>query len=255
MPLDLAATVDVRVAAESHPGRSRAQNEDRFHADPVRGVFVVVDGMGGQAGGARAAEIAIDAVRRRLERETGSVPERLREAIASANEAIYDEARIRPGLSGMGCVLTALVIAGERVFAGHVGDTRLYKLRGGQMVKLTRDHSPVGDLEDGGRIGEQEAMRHPRRNEVWRSVGGTSHRPEDPGFIDIVEDTAEPDAAFLLCTDGLTDMVDDALIAQELARDVSSEEVCQSLVDLALERGGRDNVTAVVATYRLASEL
>lgn len=244
---DLAVAIDVRAAGGTHPGKLRARNEDRFHVDASRGIFVVVDGIGGQAGGARAAEIALDAVRRRLERETASLPERLREAIASANEAIRDEAQLQPEIAGMGCVLTAVVIAGERIVAGHVGDTRLYKLHNGHIVKLTRDHSPVGDLEDTGRLAEHEAMRHPRRNEVWRSVGSDVHRPEDPGFIDIVEDTFPADAALLLCTDGLTDLVDSAEIAAAIHRHAGSPaDAVEQLIQAANDAGGRDNVTAVV---------
>ena len=158
----------------------RPRNEDRFHVDLARGIFIVVDGVGGQPGGERAAEIAIDAVRTRLERNTGSLVDRLREAVASANEAIHEESGVRPDLSGMACVLTAAVVNDGRVCAGHVGDTRLYKLRGGAMVKLTHDHSPVGALEDDGRLDEREAMAHPRRHEVWRDVGTTMRRPAEP---------------------------------------------------------------------------
>src|SRR5919106_571506 len=102
-------------------------------------------------------------------------------------------AATRPDTAGMSCVLTAAVVRNGRVYAGHVGDTRLYKLRDGGIVKLTRDHSPVGTLEDSGRIDEQRAMCHPRRHEIWRDVGSTGRRPDDPDFIEILEDVLEPD--------------------------------------------------------------
>jgi serine/threonine protein phosphatase PrpC len=215
--------------------------------DLARGIFIVVDGVGGQPGGERAAEIALDAVRTRLERNTGSVVDRLREAVAGANEAIQEESGGRPDLAGMACVLTAAVINGSRVYAGHVGDTRLYKLRGGTMVKLTHDHSPVGALEDDGRLDEREAMAHPRRNEVWRDVGTTTRRPAEPGFVEIVSEVFEPDAALLLCSDGLTDRVSSADVASIIqARAGAPAVAVQDLIWAANDAGGGDNVTAIV---------
>jgi len=107
----------------------------------------------------------------------------------------------------MACVLTVAVVDGERAVIGHVGDTRLYKLRAGAMQKITPDHSPVGEREDSGELSEAEAMRHPRRNEVFRDVGSELHEVGDPDLIDVRETTWEPDAALLLCSDGLTDLV------------------------------------------------
>ena len=106
----------------------------------------------------------------------------------------------------MACVLTAAVIRDGRAMVGHVGDTRLYKLRSGRIEKVTRDHSPVGEREDARELSELDAMQHPRRNEVYRDVGSEPHEPGDPDFIDIHEVPFEPDAALLLCSDGLTDL-------------------------------------------------
>jgi PPM family protein phosphatase len=247
MPSETVATSALSGAGASHPGRVRPRNEDRFHVDLARGIFIVADGVGGQQGGERAAEIAIDAVRTRLERDTGSLVERLREAIAGANEAIHEESGVRPDLSGMACVLTATMVSGGRVYAGHVGDTRLYKLRNGSMVKLTHDHSPVGALEDDGRLDEREAMAHPRRHEVWRDVGTTTRRPADPGFVEIIDEPFEPDAALLLCSDGLTDRVSSADVASIIqARAGAPAVAVQDLIWAANDAGGRDNITAVV---------
>ena len=101
--------------------------------------------------------------------------------------------------------------ATARAIVGHVGDTRLYKLRRGRIEKITRDHSPVGEREDARELSERDAMQHPRRNEVYRDVGSEPHEPGDPEFIDIHEIPFEPDAALLLCSDGLTDLVDSAV--------------------------------------------
>jgi serine/threonine protein phosphatase PrpC len=123
-------------------------NEDRVHVDVPRGLFMVIDGVGGQAAGGKAADIALTMLRTRLERETGAVVDRVREAIAIANNEIHRAARSRPEWNGMACVLTVVVVNDGRAIAGHVGDTRLYKLRDGRIDKVTRDHSPVGERED-----------------------------------------------------------------------------------------------------------
>jgi serine/threonine protein phosphatase PrpC len=247
MAAECAARPALVAAGASDCGRVRRRNEDRFSCDPASGIFVVVDGVGGHPAGERAAELALEAVRVRLKRGTGTVPERLREAIASANEHIHDEARARADVAGMSCVLTAVVVEGARVYAGHVGDTRLYKLQHGAIVKLTHDHSPVGALEDSGTLGELQAMRHPRRNEVWRDVGTAGHHPDDSDFIDVVEDTFEPDAALVVCSDGLSDLLSSASIASIVYRHAGDPSAAvRDLIDAANKAGGPDNVTAIV---------
>jgi serine/threonine protein phosphatase PrpC len=236
----------LRAAGVTHPGLVREVNEDRYHYDPLRGFFVVVDGLGGQAAGEKAAETALGLVRTRLERETGSVEDRVREAIALANDEIYRLASLNPEWNGMACVLTAAVVHNGDVVVGHVGDSRLYKFHGGRMEKLTRDHSPVGEREDAGELSEGEAMRHPRRNEVYRDVGSGRHDPEEPGFIDVIRRPFEADAALLLCSDGLTDLVPAATIAA-IVRECAGEpqHAARALVGAALDAGGKDNVTVV----------
>jgi serine/threonine protein phosphatase PrpC len=233
-------------AGASHPGLQREINEDRYHYDPVRGLFVVVDGVGGQAAGERAAEAALATIRTRLERETGTVEDRVREAIALANNEVHRLASLHADWKGMACVVTLAVVNNGDVVVGHVGDTRLYKLRGGRIEKLTHDHSPVGEREDAGELGEREAMQHPRRNEVYRDVGSERHEPDDPGFIEIHRHPFETDAALLLCSDGLTDLVPSATIADVIRRHVGQPyDVVRALVDEANAAGGKDNVTAV----------
>ena len=233
-------------AGASHPGLQREVNEDRYHYDPVRGLFVVVDGVGGQAAGERAAEAALATIRTRLERETGTVEDRVREAIALANNEVHRLASLHADWKGMACVVTLAVVNNGDVVVGHVGDTRLYKLRGGRIEKLTHDHSPVGEREDAGELGEREAMQHPRRNEVYRDVGSERHEPDDPGFIEIHRHPFETDAALLLCSDGLTDLVPSATIADVVRRHVGQPyDVVRALVDEANAAGGKDNVTAV----------
>lgn len=238
----------VKAAGDSHPGLQRSVNEDRFHCDAAHGIFIVVDGVGGQAAGEKAAETALTTVRTRLERETGPVEERVREAIALANDEVHRLASIRSDWQGMACVLTVAVVVETEVVVGHVGDTRLYKLRGGRIEKLTRDHSPVGEREDAGELSELEAMQHPRRNEVYRDVGSERHDPEDPQFIDVFRRPFETDAALLLCSDGLTDLITSAAIAG-IVSDFAGHpfEIVRALIEAANAAGGKDNVTVVYA--------
>ena len=238
----------LRAAGDSHPGLQRTENEDRFHYDPARGIFLVVDGVGGHAAGEQAAETAVDMLRARLERETGPVDDRIREAITIANNEIHKRASLRPEWKGMGCVLTVAVVSNGGVTIGHVGDTRLYKLRQGEIVKVTRDHSPVGEREDAHELSEAQAMAHPRRNEVYRDVGAEPHEPSDAEFIDILQVPFEPDAALLLCSDGLTDTVSSATISQVVGAHAGQPyEVVRALIDAANDAGGKDNVTVVYA--------
>src|SRR3984893_1971775 len=201
-------------AGATDPGLQREVNEDRFHVDVVRAIFVLVDGIGGQAAGGKAADIALTMLRTRLERETGPVVDRVREAIGIANNEIHRVARLRPEWNGMACVLTVVVVDEGRAIVGHVGDTRLYKLRGDRIEKITNDHAPVGEREDSQEISELEAMRHPRRNEVYRDVGSEPHQPDDPDFIDVHDIPFAPAAALLLCSDGLTDLVESSSLQQ-----------------------------------------
>jgi serine/threonine protein phosphatase PrpC len=236
----------VRAAGETHPGLRREVNEDRFHVDAARGLFIVVDGMGGHAAGGKAADLAMKMLRARLERETGPISDRVREAITVANNEIRRVASLRPEWHGMACVLTVVVVDDGRAVVGHVGDTRLYKLRNGRIEKTTRDHSPVGEREDAHEISEFEAMRHPRRNEVYRDVGSEPHDALDPGFIDLQDIPFEPDAALLLCSDGLTDLVDSTSIAEVVTHFAGRPHaVVAELIQAANDAGGKDNVTVV----------
>ena len=236
----------LRCAGASDPGRMRGNNEDAFHADPERGIFLVVDGMGGQAAGEKAAGIAVERIRARLERATGTPEERVREAIAVANNEIYRQAQTHPEWRGMACVLTVAVVEDGQATVGHVGDSRLYKLRQGKIRKITHDHSPVGDREDRGELSETEAMRHPRRNEVFRDVGSEEHTPADEGFVDVARVPFEPDSALLLCSDGLSDQVTADRIQSIVAAGGDPESAVRELILAANEAGGKDNVTAVL---------
>jgi PPM family protein phosphatase len=240
------ASPQLQAAGATDVGRRRTMNEDRFHVDVDRGVFIVVDGIGGQAAGGTAADIAIASMRDRLARQTGTVADRLREAITIANNEVHRLASTRPEWRGMACVLTAAVVEGDRAVIGHVGDSRLYKLQGSQIDKITPDHSPVGEREDAKELSELEAMRHPRRNEVYRDVGSELHDVADPDFAFLADIELPPDAALLICSDGLTDLVPAETIRQiAVSHAGSPEDVVRGLISAANDEGGKDNITAV----------
>ena len=228
--------------AATDTGLLRERNEDRYWADPERGIFLVVDGIGGHAAGELAAQTAVDVIRSSpLDSEDA-----VREAIASANNRIFELAESQPELRGMACVLTLAAIVGEEIVIGHVGDSRLYLIWQGAIRKLTADHSPVGEDEDAGELTEEEAMFHPRRNEVFRDVGSRRRSGVDADFIQIRRCRCRPDAAILLCSDGLTDLLTSAKVREIVERyDGDPARVASNLVDAANHAGGNDNITAL----------
>jgi len=238
---------NVRYAGASDPGRVRRNNEDAWYIDADRGIFLVVDGIGGQNAGEKAAAIALERIRARLERQTGGVEQRIREAIAVANNEILSAARSNPEWEGMACVLTVAVLDNGSAVVGHVGDSRLYQVGGGKIRKITHDHSPVGEREDSGELGEAEAMRHPRRNEVFRDVGSEEHSPDDANFIETQRIPFDPDSALVLCSDGLSDLVPAAAIRFAVERNARNPEAAvRELIAAANAAGGKDNVTVLV---------
>ncbi len=235
-------------AFRTDSGSVRSNNEDLPLCDPERGVFGVIDGVGGQAAGEVAAGIASTEILARLARPLGTPAERVREAIALANNEIFRQAQESPAHHGMTCVLTLALVVDRRITIGHVGDSRCYKLAPGGIRKLTHDHSPVGEREDAREITESEAMRHPRRNEVFRDVGSDYRDKDEEGFVEIVEDTLESDHAILLCSDGLSDMVSSSTIEHLVRRHAGDpQSVVDALVSAANDAGGRDNITVVYA--------
>jgi serine/threonine protein phosphatase PrpC len=237
----------IRSAGGTNPGRVRSNNEDAFYADADRGIFLVVDGIGGQAAGEKAAEIAVSRVKARLERQTGTVEQRIREAIAVANNEILRAARANPEWAGMACVLTLAVLENGSAVVGHVGDSRLYHIRRGEIRKITHDHSPVGEREDAGELSESEAMRHPRRNEVFRDVGSQEHEPADANFIEVTRTPFEPDSALVLCSDGLSDLVASEEIRSTVEKHADDPDAAvERLIGAANRAGGKDNVTVIV---------
>lgn len=234
--------------AATDTGLLRDRNEDRYFVDEAHGIFLVADGVGGQAAGELAAQIAVEAIRESLATtaETEPAGERVRTAITAANNRIFQRAQEEPGFAGMACVLTLALVQDGRVTIGHVGDSRLYLIWNGAIRKLTSDHSPVGEGEDAGELSEAEAMSHPRRNEVFRDVGSRLHAPRDREFIEIRECRFRHDAALLLCSDGLTDQLTVAQVRDIVERyDGDARTTAASLVEAANRAGGKDNITVL----------
>jgi serine/threonine protein phosphatase PrpC len=232
--------------AATDPGLQRATNEDRIYVDNVRGVFLVVDGLGGHAAGETAAERAVDVIARELDPAAGDVPGQVRRAIALANNEIYRLSQQEPDCAGMGCVLTVAVVHNGTVTFGHVGDSRLYLIWNGNVRKLTSDHSPVGEQEDLGEMTECEAMAHPRRNEVFRDLGSREHSPDDNEFVEVKSFRFRSSAALLLCTDGLSDALTSADIGAIVETyDGDPNAIALALVEAANGASGADNISVV----------
>jgi PPM family protein phosphatase len=239
-----------RSAAATDTGLLRDHNEDRYLVDPARGVFLVVDGVGGHAAGELAAQTAVEAIRESVSTqgstENGVTEKLVRAAITAANNRIFFLAAADDERKGMACVLTLAVVEDGRITVGHVGDSRLYLIWNGAIRKLTSDHSPVGQDEDSGELTEEQAMRHPRRNEVYRDVGTQPRNPDDADFIEVRKCRFHRDAAILLCSDGLTDHLSSARVREIVERyDGDAERVANELVEAANLAGGRDNITAL----------
>lgn len=247
---EMKAAVAWRAGVATDPGLLRTVNEDRALADDTLGLFLVVDGLGGHAAGEMAAETAVRAITGHMESAAlegrRDIEENIRRAITEANNQIYLLAQQNEDWRGMACVLTLAVADEDRVTVGHVGDSRLYLVWNGNLRKLTSDHSPVGEQEEHGELTEQEAMQHPRRNEVFRDVGSQPHEPQDQQFIETRSFRFRQDAALLLCSDGLSDVLTSSEISGIVERyDGDPNSTARQLVEAANCAGGKDNISVV----------
>jgi parallel beta-helix repeat protein len=235
-----------RAGTASDRGLERTTNEDRVYVDESRGIFLVVDGVGGQAAGDKAAETAVEVIERELAKLEDPPEPCIRRAVTAANNEIYRLAGSNSEWHGMACVLTLAVVSNRRLTTGHVGDSRLYLAWDRNLRKVTSDHSPVGEREDLGELTEAEAMSHPGRNQVYRQVGSSPHDAWDEDFIEIRSLPFRNDAALLLCSDGLSDAVPSAEISSIVETyDGDPEAVAIELVNAANRAGGRDNISVV----------
>ncbi|MCS6860643.1 MAG: Stp1/IreP family PP2C-type Ser/Thr phosphatase [Abditibacteriales bacterium] len=229
----------MNVGACTDKGKVRDLNEDAFVARPDVGLFAVADGMGGYAAGEVASRLAIEALVHVVEQAHAAPEARLREAFEAAHRAVRDEAQ-RNGAS-MGTTLTAVLMQGHQITVGHVGDSRAYLVQADGVTQLTDDHSLVAQLVREGYLTEEQAARHPQKNILTQALGST-----EALSVDVFSLPLPPDAALLLCSDGLSNMVTSAEIAKIVHHTVDAQHAAQRLVDLANRRGGPDNITALV---------
>jgi protein phosphatase len=235
----------IEVASISDTGRQRSNNQDTFGEGRARSGarwIMVADGMGGHAGGATASRVAVETVSSGLASSSDAPDVALRGAVEAANRVVHDEAQRNAQLAGMGTTgVAALFTADGVAFVANVGDSRAYRMRNGTLEQITLDHSLVAELQRRGMISEEEALVHPRRNEVLRSLG-----VEPDVQVDLHELELAPGDLFLLCSDGLSGVVRDAEIAEVMHREAPAQAV-RTLVDFANSRGGPDNVTVQIA--------
>ncbi len=241
-------------------GRQREDNQDAFIAADIsfmgrRAVLLsAIDGVGGYAGGDIAANLASDTVKSYLDGYALQVPELgLEQALISANNRINRYASEKQEYGSMGCVASVCVIDDTyTLYFAHLGDSRIYIYQDGQLTKITHDHSPVGTMEDEGELSELEAMAHPDRNIIFRMLGHALHRFGD-GFIEHGTIQLNGACQVLLCSDGLTDQLRSAEIKAVLDENTTADDKVHKLVEAANEKGGKDNVTVVLAEVK-ASE-
>ena len=218
-------------------GRQRQGNEDNFFVRAP--LFVVADGMGGAQAGEVASEIAVRSFDDEL--PNGSLPEALASVIEQANKRIHDKARADESLHGMGTTTTAAYVDDDEVVIAHVGDSRAYLLRDGELIRLTKDHSLVGELVARGKLTEEQAEQHPQRSVITRALG-----PEASVQVDVDIFPAKPGDLFLLCSDGLTSMVHEPKLRPLFEDGDSLETLGKRLIDAANAAGGRDNITVIL---------
>ena len=239
MPL-LSTTSPRRYSARTHVGLVRQVNEDSVLALPELGVWLVSDGMGGHAGGDFASQSVVEALATLpLDLDPTEVMHAAREALHAAHRAILKEADRRGGVT-IGATVVMLVLASEHFMCLWAGDSRLYRLRGGQLEMLSVDHSIVGQLVEEGRLTWAEAEHHPQANQITRAVGVGEALEIDKRRGDVL-----PGDRFLLCSDGLTKYADEQSL-QRILMHTPIETVADALLQIALDGGGSDNVSVIV---------
>ena len=244
-------------AAKTDVGRKRKDNEDRFCLDPALGLYVVADGMGGHAAGEVASRLAVETIQEWMEKylsgadaaivaptPVSASPEAgfLVSSIHLANRIILDAAKQRREYAGMGTTVVAALAQQANVVLAHVGDSRIYRVRDGEIAQVSRDHSFVQQQVDSGIVSEAEAHQSQYRHMITRALG-----LKDSIDVDLVEQPAQAGDTFLLCSDGLSDLLDDEEILATVREHASDlDRTCQVLVDRANAKGGDDNVTVLL---------
>ena len=242
----------MEVAILSHVGRVRENNEDSYLYWEAEGeeefrrkgrLAIIADGMGGYEGGQEASRLAVETVRFVYDKFLGDDPHAaLMEAFATAHDRIQSYAQQHAEFYGMGTTCTALAVRGHQLYFAHVGDSRLYLVRNGETSRLTRDHSYVGRLVESGIVRSEDAEMHPQRHILTAALGSGAQVAAD---ISPEPFRLQKDDSLVLCTDGLWSLVTEREVASVIDEN-SPGDACRELVDIALQRGGPDNVTVLV---------
>lgn len=226
--------------AEGHRtdvGRGRPENEDNLLVDREHGLYAVADGMGGHRAGEVASATAIETLK-----EAFLGGQRLDQAVVAANAAVFAKGADDPALQGMGTTITAIALEGDgTALFGHVGDSRGYLMRDGTVTQVTADHSLVEQLVREGRLTPEEAQHHPQRAIITRALGVDAQVEVDTYRVEL-----KAGDRFLICSDGLTNMLSDDTIGQTLRRHADPQQAADTLVDMANQAGGDDNITVVI---------
>ena len=240
----------IELSAAVDPGRARSNNEDSVALDNDVALAVLADGMGGYNAGEVASNMATSFIRTELgrwlrEAQSHASDAEVRRAmdicVDNANRAIFNAANSNPQYAGMGTTLVVAVFRENRLLVGHVGDSRAYRLRGGRLQQITRDHSLLQEQIDAGLITPEQAAFSANKNLVTRAVG-----VEDTVLLETHQHDVLPGDTYLMCSDGLSDMLDDASIGQVLQAHDSLTASCQALIDAANDAGGKDNISVVL---------
>jgi PPM family protein phosphatase len=235
--------MNIRAFGITDMGLKRTNNEDAFVVRPDLGFWAVADGMGGAAAGEVASRIFVEAATEAFAANSTEETqmERVKSAFTMANKRMLDHVASNPDHAGMGCTAEVLAFTGAEIVIGHVGDSRTYRLRHGELKQLTSDHSLVQEQIKKGIINEREARNHPMRNVILRAVG-----VKETVELDILKGKGLPGDIFLLCSDGLTDMIDDAQVLSCMGPGQGLETMAGRLVESAKSAGGKDNITVVL---------
>lgn len=228
------------------PGLVRTTNQDSYFIDPDGRFFIVADGMGGHAGGQEASRIATEVIQTYLDDTWTSdeaSPRLLQESILKANHAILQDQVSHPERSDMGTTIVVAIFRDEQPWCAHIGDSRLYRLRGAKLDQITEDHTWVARAMKSGDLTATQARVHP-----WRHILSKCLGREDLKKIDVKTFDYQDNDRLLLCSDGLTEELSDHLIASHLKTIRACDKVADSLVNAAKEKGGRDNITVVIVT-------
>ena len=243
------APIKLRVGVQSITGRFRKNNEDAAYADPRGRFFLVADGMGGQAAGEKASAMAVEIIPAALERKLDfkrakreTVAAILDRAVADANTEIMAAGALDPDQNQMGTTVVFLVAAGGLLYAGGVGDSRVYRLRGGELKQITTDHSLVQALVEAGTIKPEDAATHRYKNVLYRYLG----TKEGGQGADVKALDAKPGDRFLLCSDGVTDGLGDAPLRDLLTAGDPPQATAEQVVRAAEAGGSKDNITCLI---------